>query len=381
MTDVGAARARIWKRLAQLGSVLVGVFGALFACAYPELGRAPAGEHKARIAKSPNYDKDSERFVNRRQRAYDKAREKLKMSAFFKASWFGKEQRAPEVKLPEQPVDLAAFLASEELAYVWLGHSTILLRLDGKTILLDPIFHNAAPVSFMVQRFQPPVLDLASLPPIDLVLISHDHYDHLSRRAIQHFRGKKTEFIVPLGLSSYLVGWGIEPNRVTELDWWQTHAWRGLEVVCTPSQHFSGRAGVSANPTLWASWTVLGASQRFYFSGDSGYDAHFQEIGQRYGPFDVAFMECGQYNPLWPMAHLFPHETVRAGLELRASAVQPIHWGTYTLSHHDWFEPPAFARRFGAELGVRVLTPVMGEVVNPKTALPSQDWWSQRTAN
>ena len=364
-----------WRRLIQLGSALLAALGALFACAYPEIGRAPSGKHADRISKSPNYDKASQRFVNRRQTYYDESMKKMTMSAFFKASMFGKQVRSPEQKLPQAKVDLEAFLKSDGMAYVWLGHSTILVRLDGKTILLDPVFHNAAPVPFVVRRFQDPVLRLEDLPPIDLILISHDHYDHLSRRSIQHFRNTKTQFAVPLGVSSYLVGWGIERARIVELDWWQEHNFDGVKVACTPSQHFSGRAGMTANPTLWASWAVLGKTERFYFSGDSGYDEHFTAIGDRYGPFDVAFMECGQYNPLWSVVHLFPNETVRAGKDLGAKRVQPIHWGMFELSHHDWFEPPEFARRFGDEIGVKVYTPVIGQLVRLKGSEPTERWW------
>ena len=373
--DQQSKRRRRWRWVIQLSVAFIGILGVAFACAYPEIGRAPSGDHAKRLKQSPNYDRSTERFVNRQQDKYDESMQRMSMSAMFKASFFGEQVRSPDQKLPEAKVDLDGFLNSKGLAYVWLGHSTILLRLDGKTILLDPIFHNAAPVSFVVPRFQPPVLDLEELPPIDLVLISHDHYDHLSRRSIRYFKDKNTDFIVPLGLSSYLVGWGIDPGRVKELDWWQEHNWKGLKVVCTPSQHFSGRSGMMKNPTLWASWTVLGDSQRFFFSGDSGYDQHFIEIGQRYGPFDVAFMECGQYNPLWPMAHLFPSETVRAGKELGAQAVQPIHWGVFRLSHHDWFEPPEFAHRFGREFGIKVLTPIIGALVDPKKSLPLRRWW------
>lgn len=375
MTETPAKQSRRWRRLAQLSLILIGLIGALFACAYPEIGRAPSGQHANLISQSPNYDKGSQRFVNRRQASYDKSMKRMTMGALFKASVFGQQIRSPKDKLPEAKVDLKAFLQSDGMAYIWLGHSTILVRLEGKTILLDPVFHNAAPVSFAIRRFQDPVLRLEELPPIDLILISHDHYDHLSRRSIQHFRKTKTQFAVPLGVSSYLVGWGIERSRIVELDWWQEHDFDGIKVACTPSQHFSGRTGMNANPTLWASWAVLGNKERFYFSGDSGYDEHFKAIGDRYGPFDVAFVECGQYNPLWSVVHLFPNETVRAGKDLGAKRVQPIHWGMFQLSHHDWFEPPEFARRFGDEMGVKVYTPTLGQLVRLEGPEPVERWW------
>ena len=282
----------------------------------PELGTAPEGEHAKKIAQSPNYDAETGRFVNRNQVEYDKMLDSFDYPALMKQQLFGKEIREPLAQLPQEKPNLETFLSAKKLVYHWLGHSTILLRLDEKTLLLDPVFTNAAPVSWAVKRFQEPVLNMDELPEIDLILISHDHYDHLDRKSIRHFRDKKTKFVVPLGLSSHLIGWGIPKERITELDWWDQIDVDGLQVACTPSQHFSGRLGPRGNTTLWASWVVIGAKERFYFSGDSGYDIHFQEIGHKYGPFDVAFMESGQYNAMWAMSHMYPEEAIQASVEL-----------------------------------------------------------------
>ena len=161
------------------------------------------------------------------------------------------------------------------------------------------------------------------MPSIDYVVISHGHYDHLSRKSIQHFIGSDTQFVVPLGLSSYLTGWGLSHDNITEFDWWEEKNAGDITFACTPSQHFSGRLGPKGNQTLWASWVIQGQNKRVYFSGDSGYDIHFKEIGKRYGPFDIAFMEDGQYNKIWYMSHLFPNETIQAHEDVQAKKCNP----------------------------------------------------------
>ena len=357
-------------------SCVSGFFG-LLAMAWPELGTAPSGEHIKKIAESPNYDKKTERFVNRNQVEYDKAMQGFDYSAMLKKQVFGKEVRAPSEQLPQEKPDLERFLASSSLTYHWLGHSTILLRLDQKTLLIDPVFTNAAPIPWAVKRFQAPVLPLNELPTIDLILISHDHYDHLDRESILHFVDTETKFIVPLGLSSHLIGWGISEDRITELDWWDEFSFAELQIACTPSQHFSGRLGPRGNTTLWASWVVVGVEERFYFSGDSGYDAHFQAIGDKYGPFDVAFIESGQYNPIWPMTHMFPEESVQASSDLSAKKVQPIHWGMFVLSTHDWFDPVSRMLEGSKEKNFKLMTPIIGEEVIVEEDQTFPLWWTK----
>ena len=357
-------------------SCVSGFFG-LLAMAWPELGTAPTGEHAKKIAQSSNYDQETGRFVNRNQAEYDKAMDSFNVPAMLKNQIFGKEIREPLGQLPQEKPDLDRFLASDSLTYHWLGHSTILLRLEQKTLLIDPVFTNAAPLPWLVQRFQSPVLPLDELPDIDLILISHDHYDHLDRDSILHFVDTDTHFIVPLGLSSHLIGWGISEDRITELDWWDEILFEGLQLACTPSQHFSGRLGPRGNTTLWASWVVVGATERFYFSGDSGYDRHFKDIGEKYGPFDVAFMESGQYNTMWPMTHMLPEEAVQASEELSAKKVQPIHWGMFVLSTHDWFDPVSRMLEGSKDKDFKLLTPIIGEevVVGEKQAFV--EWWTK----
>jgi len=363
-----------------IASCLSGTLG-LLAWMWPELGAAPSGEHAKKISASPNYDPKTKRFVNRDQQAYDTMMDGFDYKALMKKQLFGKEIREPTQQLPQKRPNIEQFLASSSLVYHWLGHSTILLRLDGLTILLDPVFTNAAPVPWAVRRFQKPVLALDELPDIDLILISHDHYDHLDRTSVRHFRSTETHFVVPLGLSSHLISWGINPEKIIEMDWWEELPFYGLTIACTPSQHFSGRLGPRGNTTLWSSWAVIGSEQRFYFSGDSGYDVHFQEIGKRYGPFDIAFMEAGQYNPIWPMSHMFPEESIQASAELSAQQVQPIHWGMFTLSTHDWFEPADRMLKAAEEQNISLATPIIGEPVVVSERSSFSKWWKKNAAD
>ena len=347
----------------------------LMAFAWPEIGKIPSGDHAREIAESPNFDPATNRFVNRRQVEYDQMLNNFDYRALMKEQLFGRQVRVPKHPLPQVVPAFHNWASEQSLVYHWLGHSTILARLDNITLLLDPVFTNAAPVPLAVRRFQKPVVPLDGLPEIDVILISHDHYDHLDRASIRHFVDKQTRFIVPLGVSSYLIGWGIASERITELDWWDEIEVQGVTIACTPSQHFSGRTGPRGNKTLWASWSVLGQKERLYFSGDSGYDIHFQEIGKRYGPFDIAFMESGQYNPIWPMSHMFPKETVLASQDLNAKKVQPIHWGMFSLSTHDWFEPAELVWQFGEEFDVTVVFPKIGQAVVVGQAVENERWW------
>lgn len=368
-----------WKRLLR---AIVAFFGGILSLAFilliwawPELGTLPAGTHLEKISMSPQYDRERGRFINRQQAKYDKMIAGFDYLSLMRVQLFGPEVRTPTKPLPYAFASMEEFVQRDELSYIWLGHSTVLMRLDNLTILFDPIFTNAAPLPFLVPRFQDPVISLENLPPIDVIVISHDHYDHLDKPTIEHFLNKNTRFLVPLGVSAHLIGWGVPEERVTEHDWWEKTSISGVEFYCTPSQHFSGRLGPRGNKTLWASWSVLGERQRIFFSGDSGYDIHFQKIGEKLGPFDIAFMESGQYNPIWYMAHMFPEEAVRGALELNAKYIHPIHWGMFRLSTHDWFDPPLRIRTAASD-DISVLFPKIGqEVLLSKFQAQKEPWW------
>jgi L-ascorbate metabolism protein UlaG (beta-lactamase superfamily) len=304
-------------------------------------------------------------------------REDMKMIPMLK-EWFSKRKDGrPSALMPEQQPDMKLFLSESDVPRViWFGHSTFLLNLGGTIVLVDPVFGKAAaPVSFTAKRFQAPVLSIEELPPIDIVLISHDHYDHLDADTIRFFRNQASEFLTPLGVGGHLQRWGIARERITERDWWQSHTSHGIEFTAAPAQHFSGRDGFNNNETLWASWALVKGGNRLFFSGDSGYDTHFAEIGERLGPFDLAFMENGQYDKSWPAVHMNPAETVKAFKQLGARRLLPVHWGMFELAFHAWYAPVDALERLAAENDIELITPMLGELITLDDSLTTTRWW------
>jgi L-ascorbate metabolism protein UlaG (beta-lactamase superfamily) len=254
-------------------------------------------------------------------------------------------EEAPPPLAPAAPAESRAALAAASGAptVTWIGHSTVLVRLDGVTILTDPHWGDrAGPLAgrIGVSRYTPPGLAFEDLPPIDVVLVSHDHYDHLDEPTVQRLaRAHRPRFVVPLGLRAWLADAGVAD--VVELDWGESTTVRGLRIVCTPAQHYSGRTPFDQGQRLWASWVVLGR-KRFYFAGDSGYYRHFREIGQAFGPFDLAALPIGSYAPraTTRAMHTSPEEALQAWVDLRARRFLGIHWGTFALPHEPADEPP-----------------------------------------
>ena len=294
-------------------------------------------------------------------------------------NWFfgDDNDRSPKEKLPEVVPNIKSFLVtSDHIKVIWLGHSTLLINLGGKIILLDPIFSKAAsPVPFVVTRFQPPVIKLKDLPHIDYVVISHDHYDHLDRDTVQYFKDKKTLFLSPLGVGSHLRGWGIQKERITELDWWESIKWDGITFTATPAQHFSGRGLFAQNKTLWAGWVLQKGTKKVFFSGDSGFDSHFKEIGERLGPFDLAFLDVAQYNPIWKEIHLLPEQVPQAFFDVNAKFLIPIHWAMFEIAMHPWYEPGEKLKINAKEKGINLLTPKIGQMIELGKNQRTTYWW------
>jgi L-ascorbate metabolism protein UlaG (beta-lactamase superfamily) len=290
---------------------------------------------------------------------------------------FGDQEREPGHPLPVIPPGPSAFPEPPaELQLVWLGHSTLILDLEGKRFLIDPVFENhASPVPVFAERFQPPPLARDSLPRIDAILISHDHYDHLEMESMRHFAVRDVPILVPLGVGAHLEEWGVRKERIVELDWWQEHAMGGLRLVCTPSQHFSGRGLMDRQRTLWASWTLIGPNRRVHYSGDGGYGDHFKAIGEAFGPFDLTMMENGAYDERWPYVHMFPEQAVRAHLDLKGNSLLAVHWGMFSLANHDWYDPIRRIAAASRKEGVRLLAPRLGEILHPLSDSTYQAWW------
>lgn len=269
----------------------------------------------------------------------------------------------------------------KEARLVWYGHSAFLLQIDGKNILLDPMFGQvAAPLSWMGEkRFNKELpLEIKKLPQIDAIIFSHDHYDHLDYESVMGLKNKTKHFFVPLGVGVHLESWGISKSDITELDWWQETHYKDLTFVCTPAQHFSGRKFTNGQSTLWSSWVIKSNQERIFFSGDGGYNVHFKNIGEKYGPFDIALMECGQYNKMWADIHMMPEETAQAGIDVKAKKLMPIHWAGFKLALHSWTDPIVRVSAKAKELGLPLITPDIGEEVIISDSIIEYDaWWKK----
>ncbi|SHI11239.1 MBL fold metallo-hydrolase [Ferrimonas marina] len=283
----------------------------------------------------------------------------------------------PADALPIQHPTQAELAATSGDLALRLGHSTILLRLDGDYFLTDPVFvDRASPVQWAgPKRFHAPAMALEELPPIKAVVISHDHYDHLDKATVRQLAQTGTHFYTPLGVGQRLVRWGIDAQQVTEMDWWDSVTLGSTELVATPAQHFSGRSLWDRDSTLWASFAFIGSHSRVFFSGDTGYFDGFAEIGERYGPFDLTLMETGAYDEMWSGIHMSPEESVQAHRDLRGKAMIPIHNGTFDLALHAWYEPMERALAAAESDNQQVLTPVMGQTIQIGQDNLTTAWW------
>jgi len=263
----------------------------------------------------------------------------------------------------------------------WFGHSTSFVEMEGLTIFIDPMLGDVpAPSPFLgTKRFQKELpISIDSLPKIDIVLISHDHYDHLDYGSIVKLKDKVAEFYVPLGIKAHLTLWGVEASKITEFDWWESIRFNKVEFISTPARHFSGRGVTNRNSTLWCSWVLKSENSNIFFSGDSGYGKHFKEIGEKYGPFDFAMVECGQYNEQWSQIHMTPEETIQASIDVKSSLTMPIHWGSFKLALHSWDDPIIRVSAQAKVLNVKITTPKIGEaIVLSEENYPSEKWWLQ----
>lgn len=293
---------------------------------------------------------------------------------------FGNQKRVPEKPLEVRkvrPENLTG--APGELRVTWLGHSSVIIEMEGLLILTDPVLgKRPSPLPFLGPRRYHRALPIEpeNIPMLDAVIISHDHYDHLDYDTILRLKERARRFITPLGVGAYLEKWGIPRERITELDWWgKTTVGGFLEVIAAPGQHFSGRSLFRRNDTLWASWVLKGKKFRLFFSGDSGYSPSFREIGRRFGPFDITLMENGQYNEKWRRVHMLPEESFQAHRDLRGRVMIPIHWGTYCLSVHDWYEPAERLLLAARGHESSIVIPRIGETYTSGTVLPLTRWW------
>ncbi len=349
----------------------------LFVSYYPPFGGDVSDALKSEYSKSENYK--NERFINQKDVPEDLGfweTIKIARKFFFTEVPNGTPKQNIEVQRVDS-IDIADYNRGTRL--IWFGHSAFLLQIQGKNILLDPMFGDVPAPHPMLgrKRFTEQLpIEIEKLPQIDAIIISHDHYDHLDYESIKVLKDKVLMFYTPLAVGVHLKAWGIEKERIVELDWWQGVRFQELEFICTPAQHFSGRKLNNRQSTLWSSWVIRSDKESIFFSGDSGYGPHFKEIGEKYGPFDFAMIECGQYNKLWPDIHMFPEETIRAGRDLGATAIMPIHWGAFQLALHSWTDPVERAGKQAQKLNAFMVTPEIGQTMNMDN-LEGLDkkWW------
>ena len=335
-------------------------------------GKLPSGKLKERIQQSPNYKNGAFQNLSVTPMKPEGVTYWKMMKEFFKKH----PDTVPPAALPVVKTDLNK-LDSTEPVIVWFGHSSYLIRIDNKNFLVDPVFSgNAAPVSFMVKAFPGSnEYKAEDMPAIDYLILTHDHYDHLDFKTIRKLKNKVANVICSVGISSHLKHWGMEENKITELDWWKgAQLDVDIKITAAPARHFSGR-GTKRGQTLWSSFILETAVYTIYIGGDSGYDSHFKEIGEKFGPFDLAILESGQYNVMWPLIHMMPEEMVQAAVDLKAKAILPVHWGKFRLGMHPWNEPIKRVLEKAKELNVPVMTPKMGEPLTLNTQFTGTGWW------
>ncbi|TKG94281.1 hydrolase [Puteibacter caeruleilacunae] len=342
-----------------------------------QLGGSVGSADIKTLANSPNFDKEKEAFKEIIPSGVSAMFKKKSFFTLLYNFYKNRSKLVPSEPLPFTKPNMIDFVKpSDKTKVIWLGHSSLMLNVEGKIILIDPIFsENASPLTFMVKRFQDPIITLQELPDIDYILISHDHFDHLDMKTVKFFSDKSTKFITPLGLGVHLSKWGISSTRINEFDWWQSKDIEGITFSAAPTQHQSARSFNSTNQTLWASWIIKSGASNLYFSGDGGYGDHFKKIGEKYGPFDMAFMESGQYNEDWHNIHMLPHEWPKAYNDVKAKHYLPIHYGVFYLAPHHWYEPLEKLERYHESGNINLITPMLGETIYVSDNIKTQKWW------
>ena len=335
-----------------------------------QIGAKATGTRRARMDASPQYADG--KFRNTEPATMLTA---ASAPALLAASLRDRDRRHPH-----QPIPLVTPSTDGDpdgLYVTWYGHSSALLEIDGRRLLLDPVWSERCSPSRLAgpKRLHEPPVALRELPPLDAVVISHDHYDHLDMETIQNLADLQAmPFVVPLGVGAHLERWGVPSTRIIELDWSERATVAGLEIVCTAARHFSGR-GFSRDETLWASWVIAGPRRNAFYSGDTGYFTGFAAIGEEFGPFDVTLVQIGAYGDAWPDIHMVPEDGVAAHIDVRGKLMVPVHWCTFNLALHDWSEP---ADRAWAEAKARDVTlavPRPGERVDVDNPPAVDGWW------
>lgn len=340
----------------------------------PQFGGRITSSDRESFQKLPNYNLDEEIFENQSETNMD-----MDLNSIWSLlKEFTREDSTQNPSKDVQVMQLTDLTEDSIPNLVWFGHSSFLIQANGVNILLDPMLSAVpSPFDFLGQpRFNSKMpMEVTDLPEIDFVIISHDHYDHLDYETVMELKSKTNHFLVPTGVGVHLKRWEIEEEKIHEMYWWEEKEMDGLKFVFAPARHFSGRRLFDRSETLWGSWVIQMDNLNVYFSGDGGYDDHFKEIGNKYGPFDFTMIECGQYNERWDQIHMMPEESVQACKDLNSKLSMPIHWGAFTLALHSWTDPIERFTKSANDMNLPFITPEIGERVMLGLDYPKGKWW------
>lgn len=346
----------------------------LFLYLAPTFGGSPKGESLEKINSSKNFN--GKTFQNLVSTSISNKNNTSEYNIF--DFIFPAKNKNPSKPLPSVKFDKKNLI---EDSFTWFGHSTILIKTSNMTVLTDPVFNRASPIPIFGKAFEiehPFVIE--DLPNIDVVVISHDHYDHLDYNAVLDLDEKVSKFLVPLGVKAHFLKWGIDENKVEEFDWYDNLKVKEINFTFTPSKHFSGRGITNTKSTLWGSWIINSNSLNVFFSGDTGYFDEFKKIGEKFGPFDISFIENGAYNKAWADIHMFPEESAQVSIDLKSKVLFPIHWSKFDLSLHKWTDPIDRIFNESKKRNINLTTPLIGETFTLKN-LPKKKWWKNLDEN
>ncbi|MCK9163266.1 MAG: MBL fold metallo-hydrolase [Bacteroidales bacterium] len=340
----------------------------------PLFGQKATGKRLERMEASPDYKDGQFHNLSTTNMMVDNKGMSKMMARKFNEVKYGLR---PKDNIPAIKTDLKSISVDRDIS-IWFGHSSYYIQIDGKRFLVDPVFSKyASPIPIIIPAFKgTSIYSTDDMPVIDYLLITHDHYDHLDYKTVKKLKEKVKLVVCGLGVGAHLEKWGYPKEKIIEMDWNESKELsKGFVINAKPTRHFSGRS-FKRNPTLWLSFVLQTPSMNLFLSGDGGYDSHFEEIGKEFGKIDLAFLETGQYNEKWKHIHSLPEQVCFEAKDLNATRIIPIHWGKFALADHPWKEPIEKLMEISKEKNLRLITPMIGEIIELKNESQVFSlWW------